>query len=182
MVNCKLCDTWGYTYGELQKLAFQDVTHPDDLKMDLGQVCRLLSGEIEKYFIDTRYQKRDGGYLWGSLSVFLVRKELGEPSCFISVIEDIDERKRAELAVSTLTPCEKEVLLLLVRGRTNVQIAEALHISERTAKFYVHNVTEKLGVPDRKRAPSARSSWASCWTSTKTHLVRIARAFSSLLS
>jgi PAS domain S-box-containing protein len=151
MVNCKLCHTWGYTYGELQKLAFQDVTHPDVLKMDLGQVCRLLSGEIEEYFIDTRYKKRDGGYLWGSLSVFLVRKELGEPSYFISVIEDIDERKRAELAVSTLTPCEKEVLLLLARGWTNVQIAEALHISERTAKFYVHNVTEKLGGPDRKR-------------------------------
>ena len=94
----------------------------------------------------------------------------------------LDERKRAELAVSTLTPCEKEVLLLLARGWTNVQIAEALHISERTAKFYVHNVTEKLGGPDRKRAPSARSSWASCRTSTKTHLVRIARAFSSLLS
>ena len=32
MVNCKLCDTWGYTYGELQKLAFQDIMHPDDLE------------------------------------------------------------------------------------------------------------------------------------------------------
>ena len=157
MVNCKLCETWSYTYGELQKLAFQDVTHPDDLKIDLGRVCRLLSGESEKYFIDTRYKKRDGGYRWGSLSVFLLRKELGKPSYFISVIEDIDERKRAELAVSTLTPCEKEVLLLLVQGRTNVQIAEALHISKRTVKFYVHNVTEKLGGPDRKRATERAS-------------------------
>jgi len=120
-------------------------------------VCRLLSGEIEEGFIDTRYKKRNGGYLWGSLSVFLVRKALGEPSYFISVIEDIDERKRAELAVSTLTPCEKEVLLLLARGRTNVQSTEALHISERTAKFYVHNVAEKLGGPDRKRATERAS-------------------------
>jgi len=73
------------------------------------------------------------------------------------VIEDIDELKRAELAVGTLTPREKEVLLLLAPGRTNVQIAEALHISEHTAKFYVHNVTEKLGGPDRKRATERAS-------------------------
>jgi len=46
MVNCKLCDTWGYTYGELQKLAFQDVTHRDDLKMNMGSgVSAALRGD-----------------------------------------------------------------------------------------------------------------------------------------
>jgi two-component system sensor histidine kinase UhpB len=124
-VNGKLCDTLGYTYEELQKLAFQDIMYPDDLEADLDQVRRLLSREIEEYSIAKRYKKVDGGYLWGSLSVSLVRKESGEPSYFISVIEDIDERKRAELAVGTLTPREKEVLLLLARSRRNAQIAES---------------------------------------------------------
>ena len=77
MVNCKLCDTWGYTYGELQKLAFQDVTHPDDLKMDLGQVCRLLSGEIEEGFIDTRYKKKERRVSVGVLERLFGAKGVG---------------------------------------------------------------------------------------------------------
>jgi DNA-binding NarL/FixJ family response regulator len=82
----------------------------------------------------------------------LVRHPSGEPSYFIAVIQDVDERKRAELVLRSLTPREIEVLKLLARGLTNPQIARELYISARTVKFHVQHVIEKLGVSDRTEA------------------------------
>ncbi|MCY1371687.1 LuxR family transcriptional regulatory, chaperone HchA-associated [compost metagenome] len=44
-----------------------------------------------------------------------------------------------------LTPREREVFGLIVRGKLNKQIAYALGTSERTVKAHRHNVMEKLG-------------------------------------
>src|SRR5581483_7086530 len=51
-----------------------------------------------------------------------------------------------------LTPREREVLELLVEGRTNREIAGRLVVTERTAKFHVASILEKLGVPNRAAA------------------------------
>ena len=84
-----------------------------------------------------------------NVSVSLVYHPSGEPSYFIGVIQDIDERKRAQLILRSLTPREIEVLKLLAHGLTNRQIAQELYISANTAKFHVQHVVEKLGVSDR---------------------------------
>jgi DNA-binding CsgD family transcriptional regulator len=51
-----------------------------------------------------------------------------------------------------LTRREREVLGLVVLGRTNRQIAEALFISENTAGVHVSNIIGKLGVSGRTEA------------------------------
>ncbi len=51
-----------------------------------------------------------------------------------------------------LTPREIEVLRLLARGFTNREIADDLHVSATTAKWFVKNIFEKLGVNDRTAA------------------------------
>ena len=51
-----------------------------------------------------------------------------------------------------LTPRERDVLPLLVQGRTNRQIAEALFISENTAGVHVSNILGKLGASTRTEA------------------------------
>jgi DNA-binding NarL/FixJ family response regulator len=60
-----------------------------------------------------------------------------------------------------LTDRERDVLLLVVRGLTNGQIARRLGISERTVKGHLTNVFTRLGVGDRTSA----ALWA------KEHLV-----------
>jgi DNA-binding CsgD family transcriptional regulator len=52
----------------------------------------------------------------------------------------------------TLTAREQEVLSLLAEGMTNMQLAEALFISERTANRHVSNIFTKLGVHNRTQA------------------------------
>ena len=51
-----------------------------------------------------------------------------------------------------LTPRERDVLALLVLGRTNKQIADELFISESTAGVHVSNIIGKLGATTRTEA------------------------------
>jgi len=51
-----------------------------------------------------------------------------------------------------ITPREREVLELLVRGLTNRQIAATLSITEKTAEGHVSNILAKLGVASRGQA------------------------------
>jgi PAS domain S-box-containing protein len=95
-VNRSLCRLVGYEEDELLSLTFQDITHPDDLDADLNQVQRILRGEIETYEMEKRYIRKDGAIVWILLTVSLVNDAAGAPLYFVSQIQDITDRKRAE--------------------------------------------------------------------------------------
>ena len=98
-VNKSLSAMMGYSVEELLKTDFQTLTHPDDLPADLEYVKRLVAGEIQSYVMEKRYFHRDGQIICVSLSVSLVRDSAGKPLYFISQIEDVTQRKRAEEAL-----------------------------------------------------------------------------------
>ena len=55
-------------------------------------------------------------------------------------------------AFASLSPREREVLLLMMKGLGNAEIAERLFISEKTVRNHVSNLFDKLGVWTRAQA------------------------------
>ncbi|MGW8122176.1 PAS domain S-box protein [Roseivirga echinicomitans] len=96
-VNKSLSRILGYSKNELLNLTFAELTHPDDFENDIKHLDQLLAGEINYYQIEKRYFHKNGSIIWILLSVSMVRNDLGLPSHFVSQLNDITEKKQAQL-------------------------------------------------------------------------------------
>jgi WD40 repeat protein/serine/threonine protein kinase len=63
----------------------------------------------------------------------------------------LEEEGRAAL-IEALTLREQEILQLVIQGRANREIAEALFIELSTVKWYIRQIYTKLGVHNRRQA------------------------------
>jgi two-component system response regulator FixJ len=61
--------------------------------------------------------------------------------------EDHARRADYERKVATLTPREREVMTLVVTGKTNKEIARELHVSPRTIEVHRFRVMDKMEAP-----------------------------------
>jgi len=64
----------------------------------------------------------------------------------------VAEKLAERMSGATLTGRELEVLKLIVAGKSNKDIGNALFISEATVKTHVNSLLSKLGVEDRTQA------------------------------
>jgi PAS domain S-box-containing protein len=113
--NDAVCHITGYSREELETKTFADITHPEDIEPDWANARRLLAGEITTYSLEKRYIRKDRALVWVNLTVSLLQSESGTGQQFISVIQDITDRKRAEAAVR-----DRERFLTTVTGAARV--------------------------------------------------------------
>lgn len=77
----------------------------------------------------------------------------GEPVLHPRIAKKLIQRvARPEPSFEPLTLKEKEILGLLVKGKSNKEIASESHISETTVKTHISNIIHKLDVKDRTQA------------------------------
>jgi len=70
-------------------------------------------------------------------------------ACQIPTLPERTQRQREKQHFGGLTAREREVAALVVQGKTNREIAEALVLSERTAERHIANIMTKLGFNSR---------------------------------
>lgn len=102
-VNKALAVMLGYTQGELRGKTWQDLTPPEDIESTQLVLEPLLSGRADSARFEKRYVHKDGTYLWGDVSVSILRDDAGKPLHFITAVVDITSRKLGELALQSLT-------------------------------------------------------------------------------
>ena len=108
-----LCELLGYAEEELLGRRFQEVTHPDDIDLNLRERLRLFKGEIKSFDMEKRYVRKDGGIVWVYINVSVVTDEIGTPIHCRSYIRDITRRKQAQDA---LRESEERLQLALEAG------------------------------------------------------------------
>lgn len=102
-VNQKYLDIVGYTEEELFKFSFKDITHPDDLEIDLENMRSLQMGKISNFDMDKRYIKKDGSIVWVKITASPMSQQIDSSNYLIVVVEDITERKQAEIEIKKLS-------------------------------------------------------------------------------
>jgi len=135
-VNRRLCDMLGYSHEELLTKTFQDITHPADLEANLHYVEQVLNGEIECYDMEKRYFRKDGEIIWTNLTVSLVLKEDDSPDYFISVVEDISDRKEAEEALKTSERSLRQAQATGHLGNWSLNADEAMRWSDECFRIF----------------------------------------------
>jgi len=94
--NSALCRMVDYDEGELRRLSFVEITHPDDVRADVDLAEQLFKRLIPFYRIQKRYVKKGGEIIWISLTASMILGPNGEPLHGLAMIEDITEIKRTQ--------------------------------------------------------------------------------------
>ena len=98
-VNQAFCDMLGYSRDELTNRKWQEITYPEDVELTQKMMDSLLSGEKEMVRFTKRFLHKNGSIVWADLGTALRRDQDGQPLYLVTSINDITERKQADMAV-----------------------------------------------------------------------------------
>jgi DNA-binding NarL/FixJ family response regulator len=79
-------------------------------------------------------------------------QSLLDPAVTGRVLERLRKGPEEDERLARLSPQERNILELIADGLTNRQIAEEIHLAEKTVKNYVSNLLTKLGMERRTQA------------------------------
>ncbi len=99
LVNDKYCEITGYSREEMLQMSVHDLISPLDVEHAALLRAQLLSGEIDTLREERRILNKNGDLVWVNVSSSLMRDENGGVRHFLSMIEDISQRKHTEAAL-----------------------------------------------------------------------------------
>lgn len=93
-----------------------------------------------------------GTDLVGAIRRVAAGDSLLDPTLTGKVLERLRKGDDEDPRLASLSDQERRILELIAEGMTNRQIAEQLHLAEKTIKNYVSNLLAKLGMQRRTEA------------------------------
>ena len=79
-------------------------------------------------------------------------QSLLDPAVTAKVLERVRRGNPEDAQWNQLTEHEKQILELITEGKTNKEISQNVHLSDKTVKNYVSNILSKLEVSRRSQA------------------------------
>ena len=117
----------GYTSEELQSLGPLDITHEEDRKASQEMIEDVQSGKRQDYHTEKRYCRKDGKVIWVRVSTARALDSSSALQGIPAIIEDITERKRAEVAWHDAREALSRATRLTVMGELSASIAHEIN-------------------------------------------------------
>ena len=95
-VNDAFCGITGYSTTELLEMTIEDLSDPADFERERKVYKALLDGTTPSFDMEKRYRRKDGEFVYVSLSSSVLLDRNGRPQYVPAVVQDITERRRAE--------------------------------------------------------------------------------------
>lgn len=140
-INQRLCEMLEYSEDELRAMTWAELTHPDDLNVDVEQFAKLLDGDIESYNMEKHFISQSGKTIPTNLVVGCVRKPDGAVDYVTAMIQDISAQKQNEAEL-----IEAEERLQLSQSAGGIGTWEVDFINDKGV--WSDAVTQQLGFPD----------------------------------
>ena len=99
--NARFAEIIGYSQDEVPGLTFKDITAPDDVASCMEALQRLWIGATDALSLETRFIRKDGSSIWVKLSASVQCDIEGHALYLLSLVEDINDRKSAEVNLIT---------------------------------------------------------------------------------
>jgi PAS domain S-box-containing protein len=99
-VNAQSCAFTGHSPQELLGRSIFDETYDEDIEADRAQFRRQVAGELDRYTVEKRIRRKDGTYVWASITSSSVRDADGRFLYALRILHDLTERRRVEDALA----------------------------------------------------------------------------------
>lgn len=96
-VNQKLCDVLGYETSELLGRMPSDFAYDQSEVKSIEFIKNALSGDLKSATYEKRFKKKTGDVVWTEVTSTLINNTEGQPLYFMTHINDITQRKEAEI-------------------------------------------------------------------------------------
>jgi PAS domain S-box-containing protein len=127
----------GYPKADLLSATAEDLTHPDDVNLDISELGDLLDRRRSSYQVEKRFLRSDGEEIWVALNVALVRNEDGTPRYFIYQILDVTERHESQRRLEET---------LVTSERANAELRRADELKDQLIALASHELRTPLTV------------------------------------
>ncbi|WP_245720159.1 diguanylate cyclase domain-containing protein [Nocardia uniformis] len=93
-VNAAMAETLGFARETMPGRSVADILGPQNIGHAFAEFQRLLSGEVDRFRLETEHSRPDGSHSTIDLSMSVVRDGDGNPRFLVGVTVDITERKQ----------------------------------------------------------------------------------------
>ncbi|MHC1783856.1 MAG: PAS domain S-box protein [Anaerolineaceae bacterium] len=153
--NPAILNLLGYTEEEYSCLSIDDISHPDDLNIDIAAYQELWQGKRGSYTTEKRNISKTGEAIWGQLTCTIVKDREGNPQYAIGMFENIDDRKRAEEKVKA---DQTELQSLLVATEQSRRALLSMVEDQKMAEEKIRQLNAELELRVRDRTAQLQTA------------------------
>jgi PAS domain S-box-containing protein len=174
-LNRSLCQMLGRSEQQLRTTELNELSHPEDRRLDRPLIKELLAGRRRSFAIEKRYLRADGTMVHALVHISLMHGDGERPLYFLCQLVDITERRRAE---AERRASEERLQAIIDNSPALIIVKDLQHryllVNRRWEELFGVAADQAVGARPRRRCPpragptTSRSTIASPRTASPT--------------